>query len=97
MPEIKPQVKTVICDLPNGIWVELLGESEEYAEWLLLSETGEIKGLFQKEMGGSIVSIHKGKIFLTETNDVGDITLRVYRYFISQDWSHLKTETTPAK
>lgn len=81
MPEFKPLVKKVVCDMPEGIWQELMNnENEEVAEWFLFTDSGEIKGMLNTDFEGEIVNIHKRRIFVIETNDLGEITLKVYRY-----------------
>jgi hypothetical protein len=81
MPQIKPLVNKVICDLPTGIWMALLNEQHE-STWTLFSDTGQIEGILDPMPDESVISIHKGHIFTEETNDFGDITFRAYRYTI---------------
>jgi len=81
MPDFKPLVKSVKCDLPNGIWLELMEEEER---WLLLSENGEIKGLFNNNLEGKIISFHKGNIFTSNISEEGEIVLDTYNYKITQ-------------
>ena len=79
MPEFKPLVNKVLCDLPNGIWMALLNEQNE-STWALFSDTGRIKGILDHRNDESIISIDQGHIFSTKTSDFGDVTLRVYQY-----------------
>lgn len=81
MPNYKPLVKKVICDLPDGIWLELMGNND-YPKWILFSDNGEIKGVMKNNIKGKIVSINSGNIFATETSDLGEIVLKVYSYTI---------------
>jgi len=78
MPDYKPQVKRVKCDLPNGIWLELLNDEEK--KWMFISDEGKIEGVFQKTMEGQIISFHQGYVFASETDDIGDITLNIYKH-----------------
>ena len=79
MPDFKPLINKVLCDLPNGIWMALLNEKNE-STWALFSDTGRIKGILDHRNDESIISIDQGHIFSTKTSDFGDVTLRVYRY-----------------
>lgn len=90
MPDIKPLVQSVVCDLPNGIWMKLMDvgteedKEDEEERWILLSEDGEIKGLFNNNLEGKIISFHKGKIFTSNISNVGEIVLDTYDYKITQ-------------
>jgi hypothetical protein len=84
MPDIKPLVNKVICDLPDGIWMALLNEQNE-STWALFSDTGQIEGILDPMPDESVISIHKGHIFTEQTDDMGDITFRAYRYSISEN------------
>jgi hypothetical protein len=80
MPDVKPYVKRVECDLPNGIWLEMMDEDSE--KWLLISGDGDITGLFTKSMEGDIVSFDNGYIFISNVSRDGDIELEIYDYTI---------------
>ena len=84
MPEIKPLVNKVICDLPDGIWMALMNGQNE-STWALFSDTGQIEGILDPMPDESVISIHNGHIFTEETNDFGDITFRAYRYSFSEE------------
>jgi hypothetical protein len=92
MPDIKPVVQSIVCDLPNGIWMKLMDDGTEEDEnedkkeerWLLLSENGEIKGLFNNNLDGKIISFHKGNIFTSNISEEGEIVLDTYDYKITQ-------------
>ena len=88
MPDIKPEVQSIVCDLPNGIWMKLMDdkieEDEDEERWLLLSENGEIKGLFNNNLDGKIISFHKGNIFTSNISEEGEIVLDTYNYKITQ-------------
>ncbi|PWN07074.1 hypothetical protein [Rhodohalobacter mucosus] len=82
MPEIKPLVNKVVCDLPDGIWMALLNEQNE-STWTLFSDSGRIKGILDPLPDESVISIHNGHLFTEESNDFGDITFRAYRISLS--------------
>jgi len=86
MPDFKPLVNRVICDLPDGIWFQINHtEISENETWLLMSNTGEIKGRYVHGNESDIVSIHRGKIFNRITDDFGDYSMKVYRYSLGID------------
>jgi hypothetical protein len=86
MPDVKPYVKRVECDLPNGIWLEMMNEDSE--KWLLISGDGDITGLFTKSMEGDIVSFDNGYIFISNVSRDGDIELEIYDYTIGSPSGH---------
>lgn len=83
MPGFKPSVNRVVCDLPEGIWLQVNEtDNPEGETWILMSKTGEVRGSYIHQTDSDIVSFHRGHIFKRFTDDFGDISLQVHRYIL---------------
>ncbi len=83
MPGFKPSVNRVVCDLPEGIWLQVNEtDNPEGETWILMSDTGEVRGSYIHERDSDIVSFHRGHIFKRITDDFGDISMEVHRYIL---------------
>jgi len=81
MPETKGKVRRLHYDPDGVIWLNLVTDEESgVPHWIALGESGEVLGQISDELPGSVLQIHRGRIYLLAETDSGARFIEVLQY-----------------